>query len=472
MMSQIESDSASHDKFDQLQDAVKNHVWLYHVQMARYQSEEPRFIVGGKGATVWDDKGKSYLDVMAGVANVNLGWGRTDVIEAIYQQMLKVHYVDPTRFPNVPATKLAQELSTRVPIQEGARVLYTPGGSEAVDLALKVVRQYHRKRGHQKYKTIARRFGFHGQTFGAMSVSGVTQDRYKMGPHLAGARHAPMPYALRCAYHPDEPVCNLQCVEEFRRIIEFEHPSTVGAVIVEPIQNVGGCLVPPREYYPRLREICDEHDIVLIADCVINGFGRTGTWFGTEDWEFEPDIVICSKGLTSGYMPLGAAIVRKSIADTFLGSEEDKLEHGYTFGGLPSACVAALKHLEILQNEDLINRSKNLGEYLRKQLEDVLGPHPIVGDIRGRGLFLAVELVDDKESLAPFSHPEVLDRYTGALGRSFIESGLLIRTDTRVSPMLGFAPPLTIQKEELDRAVSIVDERLTWLEQEFGYASR
>jgi adenosylmethionine-8-amino-7-oxononanoate aminotransferase len=250
-------------------------------------------------------------------------------------------------------------------------------------------------------------------------------------------------------------------VEEIERLIAFEGPQTIAALIMEPVQNSGGAIVPPPDYYPRVRELCDRHGILMIMDEVICGFGRVGHWFGTQAFGVEADIITCAKGLTSAYYPLGAAIVRREVADVFLGEEGAKFLHGITFGGIPVAAAAAHANLDIMERERLPDRSAEMGEYFLKKLRDTLEPHPTVGEVRGMGLFLAVELVKDKATREMAPTGPLL----GWLIDQIRERGVICRADDRLDPALQLSPPLTISREEIDRVVAVLDEVLTLLDE-------
>jgi adenosylmethionine-8-amino-7-oxononanoate aminotransferase len=315
---------------------------------------------------------------------------------------------------------------------------------------------------------IARRTAYHGTSMGALSVNGVTSIRNGFGPLVPGARHVPLPYSYRCEYCGGD-CADDRCAEryaaEVERLIEFEGPDTVAAVIMEPVQNSGGAIVSPPAYLRRVRELCDRHGIVLIADEVICGFGRVGGWFGSAELGISPDIVTCAKGLTSGYAALGAAIVRAEIADAFVGdSDADKLMHGITFGGHPAACAAALANLAILEREGLTERSRTMGAYMMRELRAAIGGHPNVGEVRGMGLFMAVELVRDRatrESLAE-------EKLMGWLSDQLKGRGLICRADDRLEPVIQLAPPLVITQAEADRCVQIVAEAVHALGRRLG----
>jgi adenosylmethionine-8-amino-7-oxononanoate aminotransferase len=345
------------------------------------------------------------------------------------------------------------------------RTFLTSGGADAVETALKLAKAYQRKRGFaERTKTISRRVAYHGTSMGALSVNGLTGIRNGFGPLVPGARHVPLPHRYRCDYCAVSPACRGICADEIERLIEFEGPETIAAIIMEPIQNSGGAIVPPPGYMQRVRQLCDHYGIVLIADEVICGFGRVGAWFGSNALGFTPDLMTCAKGITSGYAPLGAAMVRKEIADMFIGDEDDKFMHGVTFGGHPASCAAALANIAILEREGLCERSQTMGDYMLRELRAAIGAHPHVGDIRGKGLFIALELVRDRERHEPLEEPHLM----AWLSDQFKRRGLICRADDRLDPVIQLAPPLNIPQEDVDQVITIVADVLHALGRRLG----
>ncbi|MBI5876390.1 MAG: aminotransferase class III-fold pyridoxal phosphate-dependent enzyme [Chloroflexi bacterium] len=446
-----------------LHEAVADHTWLHFYQMQNLIDQPPLVITRGEGSTVYDQHGKAYIDALAGLFCVNAGYGRKEIADAMYAQALKIHYVSSFSYPNEPAVQVAEQLAERAPIvgNRDARVFFVSGGSEAVESALKISKQYQRARGFAgRYKTISRRLAYHGTTMGALSVTGLSGVRAPFEPLVPGARHVPMALEYRCPYCARESQCNLSCVREIEALVEQEGAETIAAIILEPVQNSGGCIVPAPDYYRRVRELCDRTGIVMIMDEVICGFGRVGHWFGTEHWNVKADIITCAKGLTSGYSPLGAAIVRKDIADTFLGAESKKFMHGITFGGHPVSAAAALANLAIIERENLPQRAQESGAYLIGALREALDHQKIVGDIRGLGLFIGIELVKDKATRESL-HGEANMAW---LSDQLLANGVICRADDRLDPVIQLSPPLVITKEEIDRVVSVLDDVIGRLE--------
>ncbi len=452
------------DNLDAIMQAGTDHLWL-HASPWQALTTQPdrRVLVQGKGCTVTDVQGRSYLDGLSGQWLVNVGHGREEIAEAMAQQAKQLAYGNASRAATLPAIQLAAVLAHLTP-GDLSTVLFSSGGSEAVETALKLARQYHHLRGEpDRYKIIARRGSYHGATYGAMSASGARDglDLY-YGPFAQGTISVSAPYCYRCDYRKTYPDCEVYCVEAIDDLIRYETPGTVAAVIAEPISAAGGIVVPPPDYLPRLREICDRHGVLLILDEVITGFGRTGTLFAAEHWDVVPDIMTLAKGLSSGYAPIAATICRRSIAQQFGGENAKSLAHLLTYGGQPVACAAALANLDILQREHLVENAAEQGRYLLSRLHALADRHPTIGEVRGLGLLCALELVANRETkeLFPFYGPE-LTRLPDILA----ELGLL----TRVDPHLYLAPPLCIDRQEIDQIVSILDTGLSQFEEECSY---
>jgi adenosylmethionine-8-amino-7-oxononanoate aminotransferase len=452
------------------QQSIAENLWLHFYQMGQLAAPEsqPVVLVGGEGSRVWDQSGTEYLDGLSGLFTVNVGYGRREIADAVAAQLTAMPFVSPFSFPSLPMIDLSAKLAAIAPTGPQTRVFLTTGGSDAVETALKLAKAYQRKRGFaDRTKIIARRVAYHGTSMGALSVNGVTSIRNGFGPLVPGARHAPLPYRYRCDYCALSGACRGTCADEVERLIEFEGPETVAAVIMEPVQNSGGAIASPPGYLQRIREICDRHGILLISDEVICGFGRVGGWFGSSEMGVTPDIATCAKGLTSGYAPLGAALVGKHVADAFIGAGDgDKFMHGITFGGHPASCAAALANLAIMERERLTERGRTMGDYLMRELRAAVGEHPNVGEVRGMGMFMAVELVRDRASRESLAEEKLM----AWLSEQLKSRGLICRADDRLEPVIQLAPPLVLTREEADRCVSIVAEAIFALGRRLGSA--
>ena len=444
--------------------AAADHLWMHASPwQALTTCPDRRLLVSGHGCTVVDAHGREYLDALSGLWLVNVGHGRSTIAEAMAQQAKTLAYASASRATTLPAIQLAALLARLTP-GDLSVVLFSGGGSEAVESALKIARQYHTLRGEpERYKVIARRGSYHGATYGAMSVSGAPRsvDPY-YSPLVPGGLTVSAPYCYRCDYRKTYPACEVYCVDAIEDVIVYENPRTVAAVIAEPVSAAGGVVVPPAEYFPRLRDICDRHGVLLIFDEIITGFGRTGKMFAAEHWGVVPDIMTLAKGLSSGYAPIAATVCRTHIARQFDSAQGRALAHLLTFGGQAVACAAALANLDIIVQERLVENAAQQGQYLLARLRQVATRHPTVGDVRGLGLLCALELVKDRRTKEPFAAegPEITH-----LLEILADLGMLTRADTN----LYLAPPLCIQRHEVDRLVAMVEAGLSRFEQEHSY---
>jgi taurine--2-oxoglutarate transaminase len=424
--------------------------YLLHSWSAQ-KSRRPQVIAGGQGAVFWDAEGKRYLDFVSQLVNLNLGFGHPKVVSAIQTQAAALCYVAP-EFANDQRSMLARAVAEVTP-GDLDHVFFTTGGATANEAAVRMARSV---TGRQKI--ITRRRGYHGATAGALSVSGDPRRR-GVEPGVWGTVVAEDPFCYRCPFGLRYPSCGIHCADHIGEIIEFEDPETVAAVIVETITGSNARIVPPPEYYPRLRQICDRYGVLLICDEVMAGFGRTGKWFAIEHYGVSPDIMTMGKGITSGYVPLGAVAVSDRVASFF---ESNVLLTGATYSGHPLACAAGVATLAAYHEEGLIERARILGDRLLSRLDAMKERHPAVGDVRGKGLFACIELVRDRETREPLipwtprggreSHPAV----SGTL-RAMKERGVYAYTKWN---MIMLAPPLVISEAELDQGLDVIDTAL------------
>lgn len=414
--------------------------------------------VKGKGIRLTDATGKEWLDAAAGWQLVGIGHGRKEMADAMYAQALEIAYVPPV-FTSIPSIQLATKLAESTP-GSLSRVFFTSSGSEAVETALHMAKQYHYNQGEGKrFKVIARRGSYHGTTWGAMSVNGLKAlNLHYFEPHVPGSIFVAHPNCYRCEYGLTYPACDLLCAKAIETVIQFENASVVAAVIAEVVSHSAGVVPPPPEYWPMVRSICDRYGVLLIADEVITGFGRTGKMFACEHYNLIPDIMCVAKSITSGYVPLSATIAKKEIGDVFQGDSTRMFAHIATWGGHPVACAAALKNLEIIHAEKLVENSAAMGKYLLDGLE-TLRKHRIVGDVRGIGLLVAVELVKNKETKEQFK-PE--DGVGAKLAATLDNAGLLHRGFETIL----LTPPLTINRQEVEEIVAILDRSMAELSKE------
>jgi adenosylmethionine-8-amino-7-oxononanoate aminotransferase len=431
---------------------------LSHLILARTHRDDIKkgitVITRGEGTRVFDQDGKSYLDLVAGMTRpVHVGYGRKEIAQAAYDQMCQLCYYTPMQFANEPALKLSEVLSSITP-GEISQFFFVSSGSEAVESAIKLAKHYHFYRGGRKrYKIISRRGAYHGVTGGALSLLGtVLPMRQIMEPLVPGTIFVDSPYCYRCPLHLTYPDCGIACAMDIERVIQFEDPEQISAFIGEPIQQGFGAYAPPKEYWKIVRGICDRYGILLIDDEVICGFGRTGKWFGIEHFDIQPDLMTMAKGISSGYVPLGAVGCTERVMEPI-----EIFQHLHTYSNHPVACAAALKNIEIMQRENLIDHSQRMGIYFLEGLK-TLKVHPTVGEVRGIGLWAAIDFTSDKKKKAPFP----VQRVNHLIERAK-KKGLMIKT---MGQTLEFAPPLIIRREEIDEAIRILDECITEEEKE------
>ncbi len=453
---------AEHEVADYVQRGL-DHLWIHNTNYLDLAKPDGMVILAeGNGIRLTDVQGKTYIDAMSGLWVVNAGHGRKELAQVAAEQMGRLAYVNTFAYTTPAAIDLASKLAEITP--EGIeRFFFVNSGSEAVETAIKMAQQWHYLNGGKKRtKIIARRGSYHGSTMGALSVNGAQYaSRVPFEPLSPNARFMPGINCYRCPYEKTYPECNVFCARSYEQLIQFEKPETIAAIIAEPISTANGAFVPWAEYWQTLRELCDKYGILLIADEVINGFGRTGKWFGIDHYGITPDLMTTAKGLSSGYAPIACVMTTRKVADLFAADKKNTFTHGITFGTHPVACAVALANVEILERENLVDNSARTGAYLMDRLKEVQSRHPIVGDVRGIGLMLQVELVKDRETKEPFTEAD--DMQTKIGGR-LKDRGLLCRAGNAIS----IAPPLVCNREDVDEIVDIVDATIGDAEHELG----
>lgn len=447
-----------------LQAKARDHLWM------AYQPPEPHpakggppILVGAEGSWMIDTDGRRYLDGVAALEACVAGHRRPELAEAAYRQMQELEFLDVFRFASPPAIELAARLAEITP-GDLSRIHFTPGGSEAVETAIKVARQYHCLRDEpDRLKVITREGAYHGCTYGAMSVDGgyfgTRVDLFEPPPF---GRVAPAPYRYRCQHCSGETACTLVCADELESLILAEGPGTVSAVIMDPCATASAVSIPPPSYMPKVQEICRRHGVLLILDEVITGFGRTGRMFAAEHWDLKPDLLTLSKGLSSGYVPIGATVVAERVARAFLGHPDGVLSHGQTYGGHPVACAVALANLQLIEKEDLVGQAAKKGPYLMEGLRS-LEHRTAYGEARGLGLLCGLELVHDQQTRSLPEDPKLAGYRMRAICR---EVGLITLT-LHPGNVLFLAPPLTIAERDLDRLVEMLDQSLGIYEERY-----
>ncbi len=419
------------------------------VQTALARRGGPLLLARGEGTRVWDTGGRAYLDARSGLWATLLGYGREDIIGVVAAQLRALSFAPLTDAASPVAGDLASRL-TRVLPGDLTTVVLVPTGSEAVDTALKLARLYHYAGGQRARQiVISREYSTHGSTYAGVSLSDPDRGLLRgIGPRLPGIRFVPAPYRYRCPYCARDPACTLACVGVVEDAITSAGADRVAAIFAEPIPGPGGVLVPPDVYWPRLRDLCDRDGLLLVADEVVTGFGRTGRWFACDHWGVTPDLLILGKGMTGGYQSLAAVAMRRHVAERLSGQV---VPHGFTYSGHPAACAAALEVLRIIDAEGLVERAAALGIRLREGLHRRLAECPIVGEVRGLGLMCAVELVEDRATRVPL---RLGSRGLARLDQDLRGRGILCFVD---NPLM-LAPPLVITESETDHLVEAVTE--------------
>jgi adenosylmethionine-8-amino-7-oxononanoate aminotransferase len=439
----------------QLQDKARRHLWMHFTRMGGYEDHALPVIVRGEGCYVYDEDGKRYLDGLAALFCVNAGHGRAELGQAAAEQMKELGFYTNWSYAHPRAIELAERVAALAP-GDLNRVFFTSGGSESVESAWKLARAHHGAAGAgTRTKLIARELAYHGTSLGALAATGLTSLRQPFEPLTPGGCHVPNTNSYRW---PDDRG-PLWAADEIEQRIVFEGPETVAAVILEPVQNAGGCFAPQDGYFQRVREICDRYGVLLISDEVICSWGRLGHWFGSERYGYQPDIITTAKGLTSAYVPMGAMIVSDRIADPFMEGT-NMFVHGFTFGGHPVAAAVALANLDILEREDLCGHVRAKEGEFRAMLES-LRDVPIVGDVRGAGYFQAIELVKDRDTKESFDDQESEELLRGFLSGELYRRGLICRADDRGDPVIQFSPPLIADTEQFEEMESILRPVLT-----------
>jgi adenosylmethionine-8-amino-7-oxononanoate aminotransferase len=424
-------------------------------QMAEW-SKHPLVMARADGVYYWDVSGKRYLDAISGIYVASVGHNNRRIIDAIRAQLDVLAFSPPMHGTNPLAVQLANMLADLAPGDLSA-VKFQTGGSEVTEAAIKLARQYHKLTGAPgKYKIISRYQSWHGSTLGSLSASGLKSRKTVNEPLAPGFLHVFPPTCYRCPFGRSYPECGITCATIVEQVIEMEDPATVAAIMVEPIGHTGGVIDPPDEYLPILREICDRHNVLLIFDEIITGIGRTGRMFAAETFGVTPDILCIAKGMSGGYAPLSAMICRKPIGDAFWGpiAENPGFVEGHTFEGNPVSCAVGIAVLREILERDLCGNARVQGARLRQRFEELARKYPVIGDIRGKGLFHAIELVQDLATKARF--PDALALGV-KVGRRALEHGLLCRFDPH---WIAFGPPLIVTAEQIDEMVGILDRSL------------
>ncbi|MFZ5944739.1 MAG: aspartate aminotransferase family protein [Bacillota bacterium] len=441
----------------ELVDIDRKYLWHHITNHVKFQHEVPQIIVEGKGCIVKDIHGREYIDASAGgVWAVNVGYGRKTIADRVSEQMEKLSFFAPTA-GNPASLTLAKKIISILP--EFQKVFYTNTGSEANEKAFKMVRQYFRLKykNKDKYKIVSRLRDYHGGTFAALSATGQPERKMGFEPLVPGFLEMSPCYCYRCPFNKRYPDCDIDCATELENIIKKEGEDTVGAVILEPITSGGGILVPPDEYFKIIQEICNKYEILMIMDEVVNGFGRTGKMFGHYHFDVKPDIVTIAKGFTSGYVPLSAFVAKQYLFDQFITGESDKM--GYfrdisTFPGSAAMAAGALENINIIEGENLVCNSEKMGNYLLSNMKEFEN-FSIVGEVRGKGLIIGIELIEDKTSKIPASE-KIVSQLITEINKQGVLVGKMTRAMINQNNVIFLAPPLVISKEEADKVIASI----------------
>jgi len=433
---------------------------MHFTRHSSYQSADIPTIVRGDGAYVYDSLGRRYLDGLAGLFVVQVGHGRTELAEAAAKQASELAFFPLWSYAHPTAIELAERLAQHAP-GDLNRVFFTTGGGEAVESAWKLAKQYFKLTGKPtKHKVISRSIAYHGTPQGALSITGIPEMKAPFEPLVPSTFRVPNTNFYRATEHGDDlQTFGRWAADRIAEAIEFEGPDTVAAVFLEPVQNAGGCFPPPPGYFQRVREICDEYDVLLVSDEVICAFGRLGHMFAADRYGYQPDIITCAKGMTSGYSPLGAMIATDRLFEPFSRGTASFM-HGYTFGGHPVSTAVAMANLDIFEREQLNEHVLASEGGFRASLEK-LHDLPVVGDVRGDGFFYGIELVKDKATMETFNADESERLLRGFLSRALFEAGLYCRADDRGDPVIQLAPPLIATQEHFDEIEQILRSVLT-----------
>jgi len=443
------------------QEAAKRNLWLHFTRMSAYQDSDVPVIVRGSGPYVYDQRGKRYLDGLSGLFVSQVGHGRTELAEAGARQAAELAYFPLWSYAHPKAIELAARLAELAP-GDLNRVFFTTSGSEAVESAWKLAKQYFKLTGEPgRYKVISREIAYHGTSMGALAVTGLADIKHPFEPLAPGGVRVPNTNFYRAPdfLAGDEAAFGRWAADEIERAILREGPQSVAAVFLEPVQNSGGCFPPPPGYFQRVREICDRYGVLLVSDEVICAFGRLGYYFGAQRYEYQPDIITFAKGVTSGYSPLGGMLVSDALMEPFTAGTATFL-HGITFAGHPVSSAVALANLDVFEKEDLLGNVRGHEAAFRATLEK-LYDLPIVGDVRGAGYFYGIEMVKDKVTRETFTDEESERLLRGFLSQALFDAGLVCRADDRGDPVIQLAPPLICGQEHFDEIERILRAVLT-----------
>ncbi len=438
------------------------HVWHHLIQHKPFETGAPRVIVEGKGMRVWDQHGKEHIDaVSGGVWTVNVGYGRERIADAVREQLVKLNYFAGTA-GSVPGAQFSEKLISKMPGL--SRVYYTNSGTEANEKAFKMVRQIaHKRYGGKKYKILYRDRDYHGSSIAAISAGGQDQRNIQYGPFVPGFVRVPHCMEYRAQWDLSGEEYGQRAADAIEEVILAEGPDTVGALCLEPVTAGGGVITPPPGYWPRVQEICRKYDILLHIDEVVCGVGRTGThWFGYQHYGVEPDIVTMAKGVASGYAAIACCVTTEEVFELFKQDADDPLDYFRdisTFGGCTAGPAAALENMKIIEDEDLLENTTRMGDYMLDQLHVLKDKHPVIGDVRGKGLFLGAELVADRTTKEPVPEAQA-KAVVGECNKQGVIIGVMNRSVPGFNNTLCYSPALIATKDDIDEIIAATDRAL------------
>ncbi|MEZ5125913.1 MAG: aspartate aminotransferase family protein [Thermoleophilia bacterium] len=451
---------------DLIREQARRHLGKHFTRATAWRNPEMLIIERSEGCYLWDDHGKRYLDGLAGLFCVNIGHGRADLADAAAKQLKKLSYATNWSAAHPPSVEAASLIANLAPGDLGV-VFFVNSGSEANESAIKFAREYHQGQGQpERVKIISRHMAYHGTTLGALSMTGIPQFRAPFQPLLDWFHHVPNTYGYE--QEGDVPVTELTCLKAIEDKILEEGPETVAMVVAEPVQNVGGILVPPDGYWQELRRMCDQYGILLCADEVICGFGRLGYWFGSIRNQVVPDILTFAKGITSGYAPLGGMVVRETLVDRLLDSEIATFTHGVTWGGHPMSTAVAVANITALRDEHILENVLDLSPYLATQLAEIATRYQMVKVVRGTGYFFALELMASRDDGQEYTAEQKATMCRDVLPRLLQHNGLMTRADDRAGAMISISPPLVADRAVLDDLLDRLDATLAGATAEFA----
>lgn len=455
-------DLRSHTDADALSEKARRHLWMHFTRHSVYaDGAEVPVITRGEGAYIYDSRGRRILDGISSLFTCMIGHGRTELADIAAKQMSQLEYFPLWSYGHPNAINLAEKLASLAPGNLN-RVFFTASGSEAIESAWKLAKQYFKLTGNpMKTKVIGRYLAYHGTTQGALSITGIPAAKQMFEPLVPGVIRVPNTNFYRApeAYRDDLQGFGIWAADQIEAAIIMEGPESVAAVFLEPVQNSGGCFTPPPGYLARVREICDRHNVLLVADETICAFGRVGGMFAMGRFGVTPDIITMAKGLTSGYAPMGAMIVDDRLFEPF-AKDDTAFLHGFTYGGHPVSAAVALGNLDIMEREGLVDHVLAYEDEFRSALES-LSDLDIVGNIRGAGFFYGIELVKDKATRETFNADESERLLRGFLSKALFDAGLYCRADDRGDPVVQLAPPLIIDSAQIEEIRQILRDVLT-----------